>query len=238
MLVRPAAAASAAHQLVVGYEGSGGVLQSTVETPAAIPGATAAPDLTRHAQKVMEENPGVVLALAVDLIQQVRNAGYTGPYVVGDNDASSVSEQVADLPSDITQNLYRASQHPPFDLVKTLPVVKRFKKELKAIGASGDDALTTLAWNAWQAMYAIADQAVLMRGDFTGSELTEAFNASAGIELVTGATWVPSAPGPPAAPRDSTITYWFAQYVGDGEWKLVTTPKQGNTVDPSVFTGL
>jgi ABC-type branched-subunit amino acid transport system substrate-binding protein len=238
VLVRPNIAQAVAKNTVAGYEGSGGTLTDSIDAPFTIPGAANPPDLAPIAQKVLDDNPKVVMALATDILQQLRSSGYTGPYVIGDPGNTAASKQTNSLPADVTKNYYKASQNPPFDLQKDLPVTKRFKKEMKAVGEGDFEDFTSYGWNAWQSMYAIADQVTQMQGDITGPALTDAFNASKGIKLVSGPTWVPSAPGPPASPRDSLITYWFSKYVGKGKWKLVKTPNTGNVVDPSVFADL
>ena len=229
--VRPEAAASLAKFLELGYSGAGGELTSTISSPFAVPGAPNPPDLAPIAQKIVDESPKVVLQGFTDVTQELRVAGYDGP-IVG---VGTPNEILATLDSSATHDLFQVGQNPPFFLKKELPIIKRFRKELKAVGHDELANTDVFAWNAWQEMYAIAEQAKLMGGDFTGPEFLEALNESPGIELVTGRMWVPSAPGPSSFRGASLIVYWITEYVGDGKWKLVKTPPDGNAAPVEYF---
>jgi Periplasmic binding protein len=233
VLVRPKIAEPLARYTVLGYEGAGGEpFKATIDSPLSLPGTANPPDLAPTAQKIVDENPKVVVLSFATILQELRVAGFDGP-IVG---AGATSELLKSLDSETTNNLYAVGQSPPVNLKKPLPIVKRFTKEMKAIGASGDDTdLTPYAYNSWQDTYAIATQAALMKGDFNNKEFLNALNASKGIELVDGRVWVPSGPGPTGYPRDSAIVYWITKYVGDGKWKLVKTPPEGNVAPAEYF---
>jgi hypothetical protein len=236
VLVSPPVAAPLAAAAVASYEAEGGTLKAQIGAPFAVSGAPA-PDYAPTAQKVVDESPGVVLEVGVDVLQSIRGAGFAGPVFGGDAGGTVLDELYASLPDEITRNLYKTTSFPPFDLKKPFPTVQTYIKALKATGHDDPNEWTAYGWNAWLALHAIASVTDNM-SDVTSTSLLDALNSSSGIKLASGATWVPSGPGPTAYPRQSLILFYMAKYVGDGKWKLVETPKSGVVIPPEVFDSL
>jgi hypothetical protein len=236
VLVSPAVAASLADAAVASYEAEGGSLKARIDAPYAVTGAPA-PDYAPIAQKVVDEDPGVVLEVGVDMLQSLRSAGYTGPVIGLDAAGTAQDEQLASLPGEITRNTYKTSSFPPFDLKKPFPAVQTYIKALKASGHNDPNEWTAWGWNAWLGLHAIATVTDKM-SDVTSTSLLDALNSSPGIKLASGATWVPNGPGPTAYPRQSLILFYMSKYVGNGTWKLVKTPKSGLVIPPETFDSL
>ncbi len=172
-------------------------------------------------EAVAGKNPGSVLLVSagVNYVQALREAGVKAPLVVLDATSSVAIERPAHaLPSDLTKNIYKSSLIPPSDSVSPAPVLKRFKKDLKASGATQQSDVAPYAWTSWVGMLALAEVAKSMP-NVDAASLLAALNSAKDVKLPNGYLWTPSAPGPTGYSRDSTSVGYFSKYVGNGKWK-------------------
>jgi ABC-type branched-subunit amino acid transport system substrate-binding protein len=219
------------------YKGEGGKSLSEVDIPFAPPGTPNAPDPAPHAAEVAAKNPNVVLmsAAPANYVQPLREANVNAPLILVDSsDPTMIDQPLAALPSNLTKNIYKVSPFPPFDLVKPIPAVKQFQQDMKAVGAGKVNQLTPYAWNEWVGMYALASVAqTLPTAD--AKSLLSGLNSAKNIKLVTGATWTPSAVGPPGFTRDSTAVGYISKYVGINKWVAAKPGPNGLRMDTSIF---
>jgi hypothetical protein len=110
----------------------------------------------------------------------------------------------------------------------------KFKKELKAVGASDAEDVNAYAWVTRNGAYALAEVAKTMP-TVDSKTLLAKLNSAQDIKLQTGRLWTPSAPGPTGYSRDSTAVGYMSQYVGNGKWKAVKPGPQGLLMDASLF---
>jgi hypothetical protein len=145
-----------------------------------------------------------------------------------------LDEPLDALPSSLTQNVYKASGNPPFDATTPSAAVKKFTKEMKAVGAGASTDINPYAWNTWNGAYAIAEVAKTMR-TVDAASLLAALNSAKDIPLPSGHTWTPSAPGPTGYARDSSAVGYFSKYVGNGKWKPVKPGPRGIAMKSRLF---